>query len=292
MHRPKVNPDLDNELKEFGINPDVFIESIERSTQMDVRTAAHDASGLHVSERSRAPLSLREASEAIVLDTKPDPAGDPQDEAFKLVKRKLKTAKDKVLRRLKRLKNRAKRSTIARASRQYYKRMKRKISKKMKKLRAKFGGGAGLSKVRAGGRKRILSTGMDRVATLHEDLNRLSASVEAAVEPPLDESKVSDYAYAALQAGQVSALLADRFELYGDTAAAEALNRLSDVAADLSEDLDVEDPPAEAVEKLDRVMRGVIRALKTFEEIGSPSLVDLIESASRPKTQESQPQAA
>jgi len=197
-----------------------------------------------------------------------DPAAN-KEEAFRAIKKKRKSAAMKLAARLYR---KGKKGVLRAASRVYRKRNKRKILIRARKKIKKFGRKM-LAKLHAAG-KRVLSMGTDdALANLREDLNSPSATNET----------TNGYEEAAFNSGLLAMHLGEVFETLGDKESAETMYSISDIASDLSEDLEKlgeGDISEGQEEKLRRVLDQTIKALKIWEGLGSPTLFQAIDVAS------------
>lgn len=191
-------------------------------------------------------------------------------EAFKVLKKKRKTAAMKLASRLYR---KSKKAVLRTASRMYRKRNKRKILIRAKKKLKKFGSKL-LAKLHKAG-KRIVMSDDQALANLREDLNNPSASSGS--------GGMNSYEEAAQNAGLLAMYLGEVFEVIGDAESAETMFTLSDAASDLSEDLEKvseEDLSDSQEERLRRVLDRSVAGLKVWEGIGSPTLFQAIEAIS------------
>jgi len=175
-------------------------------------------------------------------------------EAVKLVKRKRITGRDKVqnIKRYRKTKAKAKQRAKA-----FYRAHKKKISKKLKKLRQKYGGAAGLAKLR----KRY------RVQQASHDMVGLDSLVEASlanIASPMSEA--SPYYEAAVRAGylcnQMAALIGGRAG-----AALESLGDTADVLSDAVEGIGEESElSTQQLEHLEDLIRVVAETMRVFDE--------------------------
>lgn len=187
--------------------------------------------------------------------------GEELDEQMQVVKvQKLRGAQLAQARKQRRKMRAAKKAY----SKKYYARNKRKIAKRRKKVLAKFGK-KGLERLHKQ-HKRVMVAGMDRLATLREDLAET-------METTLPEQ-------VATNAGWLAVLLGEVFESVGENEAAETLFELSDNAADLSERLSAvteESLQGRNSQELEHLVMTVAKALKIYEDIGSPSLWEAVQ---------------
>ncbi len=190
------------------------------------------------------------------------------EEAFVAIKKKRKTAAMKLAGRLMRKKFRAVRRV---ASRMYRKRNKRKILIRAKKKLRKFGAKT-LAKLHKAGKRIMMQHADQALSNLREDLNSPSGSADTS----------NQYEEAAFNAGMLASHLGEVFEALGDKESAETMFAVSDIASDLSEDLEKigeADLSEGQEEKLRRVLDQTVKALKVWEGFGSPTLFQAIEHA-------------
>lgn len=308
----KIRP-LEEEMADVGLNPERTLGAMERSFGMLVQgSLPPDASGLKQEEGASVPRSIHEVGQALREDAEQPPvdeaSGDepsPVDqvvaaamegegvpegiviseeelqEAFKIIRKMIKTASEKM--QAKRAYRKV-RSKARKYAKQYYKRFKRKISKVRKRLRKRFGGEAGLKKARAGGKKRISTkmSGLDMISNLREELEQAEARMaEAAAEPEAPEAQdppVTPYEEAAIKAGLLLMYIGECFEEV-DVDSAAAMFDLSDGAADIAEELmGVEVVDEETEQRLESLFIATARAMKAHHEVGSPTAMDVIEA--------------
>lgn len=284
---------LEEDLKEVGLDPNKVIGEIDRMSDrlQEVRrnpgsggppvpgaasSRAAENRGLYEDRQpptrqgyapagGTKPLTLAEQARRELRAAGVDPEKS-LDEAFKVMKKKRKTAAQKLAARLYR---KGKKAALRVASRLYRKRNKRKIAMRAKKKLKKFGAKL-LAKLHKAG-KRIVMSNDDALANLREDLNNPNASGD----------HVNEHEEAAFNAGLLTLHLAEVFEVLGDKESAETLYTLSDVAADLSEDLEAlgtSDLSEAQEEKLRRVIDQTVKGLRVWEGLGSPTLFQAIEA--------------
>jgi len=268
----KVRP-LAEELKEIGLDPDKTIGQIQRSTKL-VEARLRGANG------GGAPGYLRPVPKAKEQVTEQKPKDDKEapitegsedgvelSEALKVIKTRRLTSTEKAKGRRLRRKTRGKRRM---AGKMYRKRAKRRI-KRVTKMKRKRYGTAGLAKLHKG-RRRIVMQGESPLSNLREDLNRISESATAE-----SSSAFEDAAY---NSGLLAMYLGEMFEAFGDAQSAETMYDASDAAADLAEQLlgkDESDLTEEQQEMLGRVLDTMVKALRMYEAMGSPSLTEVLE---------------
>lgn len=275
LQRNRVVQPLSEALEEIGLDPEKTLGDLGRTNELiDKRMNGAHGGG--------APSYLRPAAREISEDADPaDPAaapaadGDPTEtvvegvsleEALRSVKRKRLSGSEKAAGRRSRRKNKGKRRA---AGKMYARRNKRRISKLAKKKRKKFGGTAGLEKLHRGGR-RIEMSADSPLANLREDLN-----AQAVASVTEDESP---YYEAAVEAGTLALYLGEMFEAFGDEQSAETMYDVSDAAADIAEGFEGLDELDEGQEdSLSRVIDPLVKGLRIYEAMGSPSLGDIIE---------------
>jgi len=295
----KIRP-LEEEMRDIGLNPEKTIGAMERGVGLlEQAPLPRDISGLK--EGSDVPRSLREVGEALREDVE-EPVEEADDEtveanetidggiyvsedelqeAFQLIRKMIKTAaeKAKASRAYKKV-----RSVARRAAAMFYRRNKRKISKKKKKLRAKYGGEAGLAKIHAGGKRRIQQTGLDAISNIREELEEAEARMKAAAELSTVEAEhaedipITPYEEAAVKAGLILMYLGECFEDV-DIEAAAAMYDLSDGAAELAEELEgVEEIDEEVEQRLESLFLATARVMKAHYEIGAPTAIMVLEA--------------
>jgi hypothetical protein len=187
-------------------------------------------------------------------------------EAMKVMKKKRKTAAQKLAARLYR---KSKKSVLRKASKLYRKRNKRKILLRAKKKLKKFGAKL-LAKMHKAG-KRIVMSNDQALSNLRESLNNPSVSTGEGM---------NSYEEAAHNAGLLAMYLGEVFEVLGEDESAETMFALSDAAADLSEDLEKiaeEDLSDSQEDRLTRVLERSVAGLRMWEGVGSPTLFQAIE---------------
>jgi len=274
LNRNKVVRPLAEELKEIGMDPEKTLGEINRNSALINRRMdggnGGGAPGYVQQQQQR--QNLQEAK-----DTSSASAGDKGDldEAFRAMKKKRKSAAEKLAAKRSRKKRK---SQLKRAAKMYYKKAKRKILKRAKAKLRKFGK-AGLQKLHKMGKRIVM--GSEELANLREDLNT-GASGE----------KSNPFEEAVFNAGMLAMYLGEIFEAAGDVESAETMYDVSDKAAEMSEswaNLDEEDELDEDQEaQLERVLEHTVKALKLYEGMGAPSLMDVIEATEETPEEDSQ----
>ncbi len=233
--------------------------SLYEDRQTPRQTHAQGGEGKVLTLKAQALAEMREAGL--------DPAKNVE-EAFKVVKKKRKTAAMKLMSRLYR---KSKKAVLRTASRMYRKRNKRKILIRAKKKLKKFGSKM-LSKLHKAG-KRIVMSNDQALANLREDLNKPGTGAAG------DGNSFEEASY---NAGLLAMYLGEVFEVLGDEESAETMFSLSDQASDLADVLesigegDLSDVQEDRLRKiLDRSVAG----LKVWESLGSPTLFQAIEAS-------------
>jgi len=265
----QVRP-LEEELKDMGLDPQKTIGEIQRTTDLiNKRMGGGNgggAPGYTQSQQQQPRQGLQEVSQQ--PGGTPAPAsggGEDLEEAIKIVRKKRVTAAERLAAKRVRKKRKAK---IKRAAKMYYKKAKKKILKRAKIKLKKFGK-AGLEKLHKMGRRIFM--GNEALANLQEDLNT-GGGAEGS----------NPYEEAAFSAGMLALYLGEIFEAAGEVQSAETMYDVSDKAAELSEawaNLNDEDELEEDQEgQLERVLESVIKALRVYEAMGAPSLMDVIEA--------------
>lgn len=263
LNRNKTVRPLTEELREIGLDPQKTIGDIQRtSALLDRRMNGGNGGG--------APAFAgagRQLQEVRNQPGAPNSQGtdDDLEEAMKITKKKRVTMGEKLKSKRGR---RKRRSSLRKAAKMYYKKFKRKILKRSARKLKKFGK-AGLAKLHKMGRR--ITMGDDRVANLREELNTGGTSENS-----------NPYEEAAFSAGMLSMYLGEIFEAAGDQESAETMYDVSDAAADLSEALaslrEDDEPEADQMQRLERILDHSVRAIRVYEGMGAPSLFDVIEA--------------
>lgn len=271
---------LEEELQEVGLNADLALNQIERTTGL-------------VEQRLDENVPAFEQPDVIEAPTPGTPQhplaaeGEELDEAFKVIKKLFKTAGEKMKAKLGRKKQGL--AKLRRNAKMYRRKNKRKIKKRMAKKMRKFGK-AGLERLHKA-RKRVvmsepepelptLDESTSRIAQLREDLNSFGKVEDDVVESEQKED-YSPYEDAAYNAGVLAAELAEVFLAWGDEEAAESMENVSDAAADLSEMLDGfsegEELGEEEEERLFKIISAINKGFGLHEELGAPSVDQVVE---------------
>jgi len=302
---------LEEELRSEGLKPNKMLDEIERNIRlMEAGSSPTSASGLQEGTQvdrtlrdrgktlvenapgNRVPPAGKRSAAALVLASLAEDADDEVlDQAFESIDFEtlteaelvefggmLKRMKSAVQRRLARRGPAYKRKL--RIAKVYARRHKGKIKRRMKKLLAKVGGWSVLKKLRSmtgkGKRRSYQKADRDDVlANLREELSGSSAV----------ESGTSPFEIAAIQGGYLCHQLGEIFEELGDAGAAEALYRVADFAADLSEEMERtltesdEEIPEALEHKLNSVLEASTKALAAWEKLGCPSLWEAADEA-------------
>lgn len=252
---------IEEGLREVGIDPDRAMGEFRRTANL-------------VEARTRGYQGRIERDTSGIEESAP---GQIDEAAFKIIKKLFRTAGEKVKEKLGRKKRGL--AKLARQSRMYRKKNKRKIAKRQKKKLAKFGakGLARLHKMR----KRITMSAPagSSLASLRESLSGSSSIAQlredlATVGNEAKSGNYNPYEEAAFNAGLLAYYLGEVFDVSGDTASAEAMFQVSDAAADLSQALDglgEDDTLGEAQEqKLVAILESIQKGLRLHEEMGQP----------------------
>lgn len=260
---------LEEGLKEIGLDPQKTLGEMHRTTKLvEARLGVGNGGGLPSYLQPRQP-----GQAPAETPTSDGPSGEPVDEAFKAVRVKVKTAGEKLKSKLARKKQGL--GKLRRKSKMYYKKFKRKIAKRAAKKLAKFGR-AGLEKLHKMKKRITMSSQPDEspLAGLREDLNSLGGEQHA-------DDRSNPFEEAAFNAGLLASHLGEMFEAFGDEQSAETMYAISDQAADLSESLDALGEEDELDEDqsacLNRILEGVIKAMRMYEEMGAPSLDQILD---------------
>ena len=285
---------LEEELRSEGLKPNKMLDEIERNIRlMEAGSSPTSASGLQ--EGTKVDRTLRDRGKTLVEDApgnRVPPAGKtvvPENidemsdeelasfmesatreqliEGLKLVKLRSAAA-----RRMARRGPQYKRKL--RANKKYARLHKSAIARHMKKRLAKAGGWSGLKAKRAkAGPRKQLRMGAEVLSTLREELGGVVSH------------DVSPFELAAIQGGYLCHQLGSIFEELGDAGAAEALYRVADFAADLSEEMEKtlsesdEEIPEALEHKLNSVLEASTKALAAWEKLGCPSLWEAMDEA-------------
>lgn len=265
---------LSEEAAEIGISPVDLIESVNRTYgRLVKRDTPHSAPHRFA--------SMTEADLDQFIETFDPEKASAADlaEAIRFVKKVWKSAGVKAQERAER---RKKRGALKAYARMYRKRNRAKIRKKMAKLSRRFGGWAGLQKQREKlrrVRKRIITVAP--ATPKKEELERLKAEMFESVVDVADGPGFSPYEEAVIQAGHLSMLLSEVFEVVGNTALAEKLWVASESAADLSDAMGLcfehEDVADENEVAMEAIFGVVEEALKEYEAIGAPTLFEVFD---------------
>jgi len=256
--------------EDFDVDTDVDVDIDQPSNDID-----EDGGQSPVEQVVAAALEGKEIPEGIVISE------EELQEAFKIVRKMIKTAGEKMQAKRTYRKVRSKSKKYAK---QYYKRFKRKIAKVRKRLRKRFGGEAGLKKARGGGKKRISQkSSMDALSNLREELSVAESRFsEAAAEPEnyesIEEIPVTPYEESAIKAGLLLMYIGECFEEV-DIDSAAAMFDLSDGAADLSEELrGTEFIDEETEQRLESLFIATAHVMKAHHELGAPMAMEVIEA--------------
>ena len=254
LNRKNKVTSLEESFKEIGLDPGKTLDEMNRFANLvEAKTKKPGPPEVQPGQIEGAPA--------------PKKKEEPVEEAFQVKKKKRQTAAQRLKARLGRRRHKAERR---KASKMYRKRNKRKIVRRMKAKLRKFGAGR-LAKIHAAGRRVVMAHADSELANLREELNSL---VEGVNDEP------NSFEEAAYNAGVISMYLGEVFEQAGDEQSAETMFTLSDLAADISEELDAlseEEVSEGQQEKLRKILEGVVRALKVYEGIGSPSVYEAME---------------
>jgi hypothetical protein len=277
LHRDKLVRPLNEELKEMGLDPEQTLGQIQHTSSLiDKRMGGGNGGGApDYTQRPQGQGQQRDLQEVSGTPGAGKPPASSTDggdleEAVRVVKRKRVSAAEKLAGKRARKKKKGK---LRRLAKVYYKKAKRKILKRAKMKLKKFGK-AGLQKLHKMGKRIVM--GNDELANLREDLNTGGSS-----------DKSNPFEEAAFNAGLLALYLGEIFEAAGDQESAETMYDVSDAAADLSEswaNLDEEDELEEDQQaQLERVLEHVTKALRVYEGMGAPSMMDVIEAVEDPE---------
>lgn len=267
LHRNKTVRPLSEELADIGLDPEKTLGEIHRTTALiDKRMNGNTGGGApsYVNPGQRILHEVNEYQQHSLM-SHDDGDGEGVEEAMQVMRKQRKSAAEKLKAKRSRKKRKSK---LRKAAKMYYKKAKRKILQRAKKKLKKFGK-AGLEKLHKMGRRIVMSD--DRISNLREDLNIGSASENS-----------NPYEEAAFSAGMLTMYLGEIFEAAGDLESAETMYDVSDAAADMSESWSVlgeeDELDEDQSEKLERVLDHTVKALKVYEAMGAPSLMDVIEA--------------
>lgn len=275
MYRNTQVRPLTEELREIGLDPDKTLGDIRRTVKLvEARTTGSTGGGAPSYVRGQKPTPVVEDVSGKGDDAPgagdAAPAEGGLAEAFRLVKQRRVPASQKAKARRKRRKVRGK---LKRAAKMYYRRLRRKISRRAKMKRRKFGGAAGLAKLHKARRKVMMASKEGPLANLREDLNATTSAADATS---------NQYEEAAFSAGLLAMYLGEMFEAYGDHESAETMYDASDAAAEISEALDGAPEDAVMTEEQEaqfqHVLDRIVKALRMYEAMGTPSLMQVIEA--------------
>lgn len=266
----KVRP-LSEELMEEGLNPDKVLGEIDRNIRlMEGGPSPVSVSGLPAGTKT--PRSLGEVGKSMI-ESAPQPKlddGEGLDEGVKAKRMKSKAQRAKARRGPKYKRQLRKAKMYKRRHRAQLRRQRIKAIRKAggsKKYREKQ------QRAAASNKRLSIVTGLDTLSNLAEELEQAEGRVNF----------VSPYTEAVLDAGWLCHLLGEIFECYGDERAAEALYRVGDYAAKLSESFEgltedqdlTEDQEAE----VKRILEAAQKALAAWENLGCPTLPDALDYA-------------
>ena len=271
---------LEEELQEVGINADLALSQIERTTGLVERRLQEHVPAFEAPTTVEAPEPGAPTHPLAV-------EGEEMDESFKVIKKLFKTAGEKMKAKLGRKKQGL--AKLRRNAKMYRRKNKRKIKKRMAKKLRKFGA-AGLERLHKA-RKRVvmsepqpelpsLGESTSRIAQLREDLNSFGQHPEQSqqVESKKDDSPYEEMAY---YAGLVASELAEVFLAWGDEEASQTMEAVSDAAAELSEMLEDFAPGDELgedeEERLFRIIEAINKGFKLHEEMGAPTVDQVVE---------------
>lgn len=283
MARQYVERTLEEEFASVGLSGKM-IEEIERHTQlvedspMNPRpTGGKQASGMGGSPAGdRRELNEHEYRETLVnrgSGAAPAPGSsgpESQEEALKVMKKKRKTAGERLAAKIEYKKGRSEKK---KASKMYRKTHKRAIKKRMAMKLRKFGGTAGLAKLHKQNKRAVMAGAEEELASLREGIENIGHDS--------DSNIYEDVAY---HAGVYAFMVGEILEAMEAEQEAEAMYALSDRAADLSEAFEgIEELDEAQGERLEAVIQGVHKGMRAYEALGSPSLYEAAQYARMPR---------
>ena len=286
LSKMNVRP-LAEDLEGMNLDPDAFLGQVRRTTGLvEHRLGVGNAPPVAVPDLPGVVTDLR--PEGNNLPESGGPAGEEElEEQFKVVKKMFKTAGEKMKSKLKRKKRGL--AKLARMSKMYRRKNKRKIAKRMKKKLAKFGA-AGLERLHKMRKRVVMSADApatpaitesvaprSRIDELRENLNAVHGHQEGS-QPNDDIS--NPYEEAAYNVGVLAMYLGEVFEAWGDEESANTMYGLSEQAAELSEMLDGFDE-GDALEEsqmdlLMNLLEGIEKGVAVHEEMGHPTVDQVI----------------
>ena len=262
---------LAEELTEIGLDADKTIGQITRTTKLvESRMGGNSGGGAPTYLRRVKPTEPGGAPKDELQESADDEGGVELSEALKIIKVKRLSSSQKAKGRRLRRKTRSKRKA---AGKMYRKRSKRRI-KRVAAMKAKRFGTSGLKKLHKG-RRKVMMQGDSPLSNLREELNSVEEGVRS------DSSNA--FEDAALNASWLAMYLGEMFEAAGDLQSADTMYDASDASADLAEqlsgDLTEEDLSEEQSQMLERVLATLVKALRMYEAMGSPSLSEAFDLA-------------
>jgi len=263
---------LAEELKEIGLDPEKTIGQINRTTKLvESRAFGSQGGGAPSYLRPVKPVkALSEATESTDYDDDGD--GIDLSEAVKMVKQRRIGAAEKAKTRRERMHNRGK---IKQAGKAYRRGKGKRVIKRHAKVTKRIGV-AGMQRL-AKGRKKVMTQGDSPLSNLREDLNS-AEGIEIG-----SSNSTNALEDAARNAGWLAMYIGEIFEAVGDLQSADTLFDASDASADLAEqlsgDITEEDLTEEQSQMLERVLGTLVKALRMYEAMGSPSLFDAFDLA-------------
>lgn len=269
MLRNRTVQPLNEGLREVGLDPDKTLADIHRRDKL-VRDRMRGGAGGGAPSYTR-PQQRQQPAAQPVTENRDAPAGGEDgvelSEAIRTVRKRRLTSSEKSKGRRARRKTRSVRKAYAK---KYRSRMRRKIARRSKMKRKKFGGTAGLEKLHKMGRRIVMSAD-SALANLREELSQSNVG---------SQGNSNAFDDAAFNAGLLALHLGEMFEAYGDTRSAQVMFDASDVGADLSEAFEALGEDAteldEAQEaKLQALLQSVVKGLRIYEAMGSPSFAEI-----------------
>jgi len=250
---------LEEDLDSVGINAEKFCEQVSRRNgHLQERTSGGVWQGTPPAPNANRDDALEETEELNAAD--PEDAAN-QEEAFKVTRKKIKTAGEKLAAKREYRKGRSQKK---RAAKMYRKRNKRKIKKRAAKKLAKFGR-AGLAKLHKM-RRRVVMAHFDEMPTGLESIQ--------------EQEGYTQFVEACDNVGLLAMHIAEVFDLVEENDAAIVMSNLSDEAADFAEEIDgiaEDDLTQEQKDIVAEMVSQVAKGCRLYEALGEPTLGEAIE---------------
>jgi hypothetical protein len=273
MLRNKMVRPLNEELAEIGLDPDKTLGDMRRTNGLlDARMrGAHGGGAPSYVRPGAARPPAREVGRTVTEEREPIEEGAENGvelhEALKSVKARIIRGAEKAKGKRAYKKVRSQKKAYGK---KYRARNKRKIVRRAAMKARKFGGAKGLAKLHKMRRRIVMQHADSPLANLREDLNKVGGDITVS----------NSYEDAAMQAGLLALYLGEMFETYGDKQSAETMFSVSDTASDLADAFEHidgdEELDEEQEEKLQAVLDSMVKGLRVYEAMGSPSLGEIV----------------